>query len=216
MSIPVHITNLKQRKDRRLSILREFRGKNLFDITIHEPIAHSMGSYSLWLTFRKIVSMCKKKKHPFFIFCEDDHIFTNHFSESKLLESIQTAQQFNADILLGGVSWFDLPIQCTSNLFYIDQFNGMQFSIIFKSLYDTILNYEYTEQTITDICLSNLSSNIFVMWPFISVQKEFGYSDVTSFNNTPNYVGKLFEKTSKELSVLNKVKNYYDQPYEIQ
>ena len=54
------------------------------------------------------------------------------------------------------------------------------------------------------------------MWPFISVQKEFGYSDVTFFNNTPNYVGKLFEKTSKELSVLNKVKKYYDQPYEIQ
>ena len=57
-----------------------------------------------------------------------------------------------------------------------------------------VLN-KYTEQTITDICLSNLSSNIFVMWPFISVQKEFGYSDVTFFNNTPNYVGKLFEKT---------------------
>ena len=86
----------------------------------------------------------------------------------------------------------------------------MQFSLIFQSFYDTILAYEDSEETVTDICLSNLSANIFVMWPFLSIQKEFGYSDVTSFNNTPNYVNGLFQKTSKELFILDKVKKYYD------
>ena len=210
MNIPVHIVNLITRNDRRESILNEFRTKTIFSPTIHEPISHPIGSYSLWKTFRHIVSMCKDAQVPYFIFCEDDHVFTKHFSEEKLIANIRMAQNYHADILLGGVSWFDLPIQCEHNLFYVDQFNGMQFSLIFQSFYDTILAYEDSEETVTDICLSNLSANIFVMWPFLSIQKEFGYSDVTSFNNTPNYVNGLFQKTSKELFILDKVKKYYD------
>ena len=210
MNIPVHIVNLKARSDRRMSILKEFCTKNLFDITIHEPISHPIGSYSLWKTFRNIVSVCKNEQNPYFIFCEDDHVFTKDFSESTLISNIQTAQRYHADILLGGVSWFDLPIQCEYNLFYVDEFNGMQFSVIFESFYDTILTYEDSEDTVTDICISNISANIFVMWPFLSIQKEFGYSDVTSFNNTPNYVECLFKKTFKEFSILDKVKRYYN------
>ncbi len=209
MSIPVYIVNLKKRADRRKSVVDEFEGKKQFDITICEPLPHPIGSYSLWKTFRDIVSKCKQKGYQYFIFCEDDHIFTEYYSESILIENIQTAIRYHADILLGGVSWFDLPIQCEYNLFYVDQFNGMQFSVIFSSLYDKILDYRDTEDTIVDLCISNLSSNIFVMWPFLSIQKEFGYSDVTSFNNTPNYVNHLFEKTAKELNILNKVQKFY-------
>lgn len=210
MNIPLHIVNLKQRNDRRVSILREFENKKLFKLTIHEPISHPIGSYSLWQTFREIVNESKRRNDEYFIFCEDDHVFTKHYSESVLIDNIQTAQKFHADILLGGVSWFDLPMQCAPNLFFIDQFNGMQFSVIFKSFYNTILNFKSTESTVTDICISGISANIFVMWPFLSVQKEFGYSDVTSFNNVPNYVSGLFKKTAKELEVLDKVRKYYE------
>lgn len=209
MSIPVYIVNLKKRTDRKKSVVDEFYGKNQFDVTICEPLSHPIGSYSLWKTFQDIVLKCKQQEYQYFIFCEDDHIFTEYYSESVLFENIQTAIRYDADILLGGVSWFDLPIQCEQNLFYVDQFNGMQFSVIFSSLYDKILDYRDTVDTIVDLCISNLSSNIFVMWPFLSIQKEFGYSDVTSFNNTPNYVNHLFEKTSKELCILNKVREFY-------
>lgn len=209
MILPVHIINLKQRINRRQSIINEFKGKPFFNITIHEPITHSIGSYSLWLTFRKIVKECKDRKLSYFIFCEDDHVFTKDFPYEALINNIQQAISLKAEILSGGVSWFDLPIKATSNLFYIDQFNGMQFTVIFESVYDKILDHDYTEETVTDICLSNICSNIFVMWPFLSVQKEFGYSDVTSFNNVPKYVEGLFEKTIKEFRVLEKVENYY-------
>lgn len=178
MILPVHIINLKQRINRRQSIINQFKGKPFFNITIHEPITHSIGSYSLWLTFRKIVKECKDRELSYFIFCEDDHVFTKDFSYEALINNIQQAISLKAEILSGGVSWFDLSIKATSNLFYIDQFNGMQFTVIFESAYDNILDHDYTEETVTDICLSNICSNIFVMWPFLSVQKEFGYSDV--------------------------------------
>ena len=47
------------------------------------------------------------------------------------------------------------------------------------------------------------------MYPFISRQREFSYSDVTTTNNQKGYVDKLFRHTSKSLNILNKVKLFY-------
>ena len=210
MRIPVHIINRYSRSERRASILKEFADKPLFDLTIHEPIYHPIGSYSHWKTFRQIIMDCKNEKVTYFVFCEDDHTFTEHFSESTIIPYIQTADRYHADILLGGVSWFDFPIQCTENLFYVEQFNGMQFSVIFSSAFDKILAHADSEEIVTDICLSHILNNIFVIWTFISIQKEFGYSDITSSNSIPNRVSYLFQKASRELSILNKVNFFYN------
>ncbi len=47
------------------------------------------------------------------------------------------------------------------------------------------------------------------MYPFISTQKEFGYSDVTNENDKTNRIEKLFDETQQKLEILNKVRNYY-------
>lgn len=133
------------------------------------------------------------------------------FSYEALINNIQQAISLKAEILSGGVSWFDLPIKATSNLFYIDQFNGMQFTVIFESVYEKILDHDYTEETVTDICLSNICSNIFVMWPFLSVQKEFGYSDVTENNSQTGMLKSLFENTYKRFERYNAIKQRLNQ-----
>ena len=50
---------------------------------------------------------------------------------------------------------------------------------------------------------------MFVMYPFISRQREFGYSDITETNNHEGYINELFRSTSKMLDSLNKVKLFY-------
>ena len=107
------------------------------------------------------------------------------------------------------MSWLHDAIQCTEHLFWIKAFNGLQFTVIYKRFYKKILESNLDEGYVTDFYLSTFSDNKFVMYPFISRQREFGYSDVTTTNNQKGYVDKLFRHTSKSLNILNKVKLFY-------
>lgn len=210
MKLKTYILNLPKRQDRRKSIEKGFYGKDLFDTEILCPIIHVVPRISHWLSFQQSVVKAKEQQLPCFLFCEDDHIFTQAFDESKLVELIDEVDAMEADLLLGGISWMESPLQITNQLFWVDKFNGIQFAVIFSRFYDRILDYDMQKDDIvTEIVLSNLSDRIFVCYPFISVQKEFGYSDVTIKNNQDGYVTDLFKNTRKKLDIQNKVRQYY-------
>lgn len=209
--ISVFAPNLEKRADRRRALQAQFAGKKEFQLNIVPAITHPhRGAWGLWQTFIKIIVQQKALQRPFFIFCEDDHTFTEHYSYERLRSAISKAEALEADVLSGGVSWFRDAIQCDSNLFWIDRFNGMQFTVIFSRFYDRILEANQAEGYVTDIRLSELSDRIFMMFPFISVQSEFGYSDVTFSNNKEGYVNSLFERSALQFSVMDKVKQRYE------
>lgn len=210
-TIPVYIPNLEFRKDRRESVVAQFSGREEFEVHIVPAIKHSNGAWGLWQTFYQIVSLATEKKYPFFIFCEDDHIFSDNYDTEFLKESIKEADSLGADLLSGGMSWIDCPVQVTERLFWVKAFNGMQFTIIFKRFYHTILTFSNKKGYITDSFLSGLSDNIFVLYPYISTQADFGYSDVTSKNNIRGRVPSLFKNTLLQLEKLNKVRLFYQQ-----
>lgn len=207
--IPVYVPNLKERTERKDSILNQFKMKPEFVLTIVPAIKNKIGAWRLWQTFIKIVEEEDRKKSDFFIFCEDDHVLLKNYSNQYLLENIIAANERNADLLCGGVSWLHDAIQCTEHLFWIKAFNGLQFTVIYKRFYKKILESNLDEGYVTDFYLSTFSDNKFVMYPFISRQREFSYSDVTTTTNQKGYVDKLFRHTSKSLNILNKVKLFY-------
>lgn len=209
--ISVYIPNLPQRMERKKSITEQFEGKDLFDVNVVYPIPDKVASNSLWRTFFGVVEKESENGSDFFIFCEDDHVFTDEYTDAFLLDRIKEADEIEADVLSGGVSWMRDALQVRDHLFWMERFNGMQFTVIYKRFYDKILatQYDETQKYVTDVFLSTLSDSIFVMFPYISVQKEFGYSDVTKKNNKEGYVESLFEKTEKTLTILNKVRNHY-------
>ena len=214
-NISVYIPNLPQRTERRASIVEQFDRKDLFKINLVCPVFDETASNSLWRTFYNIVQKEKDSGSDFFIFCEDDHVFTDEYSEAFLLDRIREADEMGTDLLSGGVSWMRDSLQVREHLFWMERFNGMQFTIVFKRFYDRILAIDYDENKkyVTDAFLSTLSDSIFVMHPYISVQKEFGYSDVTEKNNEKGYVQSLFEKTDKTLCILKKVRNHYGKSF---
>lgn len=207
MKIKTFAINVPKRKDRYKHIVSVFSKYNFFDFQVVKCVPHERGNVSLWLTIRQIIE--KNKNEPYIIICEDDHYFTADFSEEKLLEYIEKAQNLGADILSGGVSWFDIAVQVNTDFFWLKTFNGMQFTVIFQKFFNTILNTDFNEKDSADFKISTLSENIFAVVPFISKQKEFGYSDVTFLNNKKGKVEKLFKKTSKRLNLLKKVKTFY-------
>lgn len=206
--IKIYVPNLSNRGDRYKHIVSEIP-KDFFDLKIINPIKHSLGNVSLWHTIQYIIREKVHINNDFFIFCEDDHLFTEIYSLEYLQESIKEAQDLNADILSGGVSWFQTGIQISKNLFWVERFSGLQFTVVFKKFYSKILSADFNETDAADFKISDLSDRKFVMYPFISIQKEFGYSDVTERNNEEGRVERLFDETSERLQLLKNVRNFY-------
>lgn len=207
--ISVHAVNLPHRIDRKIHIQEQFAEKKEFHLNIVPAIEHQCSAYSLWITLRQIVQLELLKGSEYFIFCEDDHTFTDDYSPELLYDCILQAQLYNADILSGGVSYFYNGVQVKSHLYWVDKFNGMQFTVIFHKFYKTLLDADFGQSPVIDINISNITENIFMVYPYISIQKEFGYSDVTYGNSKNGYVSSIFEASRLRFDTMTKVRLFY-------
>lgn len=209
MIIPIFCVNLESRIDRKKHINNQFEYRREFKLEIVKPIPNPSGNLSLWLTLNHIVKNKISHAADFFIFCEDDHQFTENYDFEQLFYLIRKASMSNIELISGGVSWFKTAIQISEDLFWIEAFSGLQFTVIFKSLYPVIVNADFSKLDQADFKLSGLTNSKVVIHPFISVQKEFGYSDITSNNNEVGRVDRLFNESSERLDLLKKMKSFY-------
>jgi len=123
-----------------MHIIQEFSERPEFDVTIVNAIKDKVGSWGLWLTIKNVVKEAIEKNYDYIIICEDDHMFTKDYDKISLSNLIESLQMNKADILLGGVSWFDTALPISKNLFWVKKFHGLQFTVVFKSFYENMLN----------------------------------------------------------------------------
>jgi len=206
----VYVANLSARKERKENIYKEFKDRNEFYLHVVSAFEDPIGAIGLWKTIQHIFKEWVNKEESFIILCEDDHQFTQKYDCHFLIERIKEAQEKNADVLLGGVSWFKDAIQVSENLFWVEKFSGLQFTIIFKKFYEKILSARFSETDVADHKISSLSDKKFIIFPFISTQKEFGYSDVTKRNNEAGFVERICLESSERLQLLIKVNTFYN------
>lgn len=207
--IPVYIINLPQREDRRISIVNEFADKTVFNATIVSPLPHEIPSTSLWITIKHILHDLVSTDADYIIICEDDHIFTPAYSPEFLLYNIHAAQKRNADILVGGVGDLNVAVPVSHSLLWLETFSGLQFTVIYRPFFEKILQVEFDDCDVADLKICALSDQKFIIYPTISTQKDFGYSDVTSKNNEAGRVDAYFLKTNEKLKALNEIYLYY-------
>lgn len=207
--IHVYAVNLAARTERRDSIISEFEGREEFELHIVPAIEHRNGPYGLWQTFYGIVEEQERQGSDFFIFCEDDHAFTEAYSKDLFFQHIQLAQSLDADLLSGGMSVCRNPVEVAPGMFWVSWFNGMQFTVMFRRCYSKILAAKTSEGYAVDIQLSYLAKRKYVMAPYISVQREFGYSDATAINEEEGRITRFFQKNEILLAKLHKVRNHY-------
>lgn len=201
--------NLQRRTDRKHHIVKQFKEKRGFDLAVVNAIEDKIGAIGLWKTIRKIIKDVQEKEYPFILICEDDHLFTDSFDYDRLIYSIDQAKLLEADLLLGGLSNFDDGIPLSNGMFWVSAFTGFHFVIVFEKFYSQILSLQLYPHENIDIKMGALSTNIFCMYPFISIQKEFGYSDVTSRNGTRGVVSKYFENVEKRMDILIYLKKHF-------
>lgn len=205
----IFIINLDRRVDRKIHSLEQFSGKDEFDVSFVSAIEHLSGALGLWETIRYIIENMVSNQDQFIILCEDDHEFTNFYNKEDLCRGIIAAKEKKADILLGGVSWFQTAIQISPQLFWTESFTGLQFTVIFRKFFDVILTSDFDDQDAADRKISSLTDDKFLFYPFLSIQREFGYSDVTFRNNSLGRVNSLFASSSEKLGQLRRVTEYY-------
>jgi len=206
---PAYVINLKRRTDRREYIIKEFNHRPEFNVQVIDACEHPIGSIGLWNSITKIISIANDVNEELVIIVEDDHQFTAAYSTSKLLAAIEEAKQINADLVSGGVSWFTGTIPCTKHLYWIEYFSGTQFLIIFRQFYKTLLDAVFNEGDDADYKICSLTNRRFFICPFISVQKDFGYSDATEKNDVTGRVESLFHYSSNGAQLLSNVVEFY-------
>ncbi|MBZ4190589.1 hypothetical protein [Niabella beijingensis] len=207
--IRTYILNLEKRTDRQAHVLNEFNGRDEFNIELVRPVKHDIAAVSLWNTIKYILRELVDSAEEHILLCEDDHQFTKNYSKERLFEAIAEAKSLNADILSGGVSWWEDAVPISNKLFWVKKFSGLQFTIIFKKFFSKILFAEFGNMNAADYKISGLSNKSFFCHPFISTQKEFGYSDVTTKNNGSERVEKLFAMTEQRCNHLTFFSVFY-------
>lgn len=204
--LPVYVINLKNRTERRKHIEEQFHGKSEFGLTWIEAIEHSIGAVGLWQSMVKTVQTATERDDDIIIICEDDHSFTPAYSKEYLLANIIGANEQGSELLSGGIGGFGAAVPVAGNRYWVDWFWSTQFIVVFKPLFKKILDYDFKDTDTADGVLSAISKDRMVMYPFISIQKDFGYSDVTRSNNDViGLVDNLFRQSDHRLRTIHHV-----------
>lgn len=204
--LSTYIINLPQRTDRLTHIENQFKGRDEFSVSIIEACEHENGAIGVWNSIHKIIEIGISNEEDWILICEDDHQFTKDYNRDFLFKNIQDAEEKGAELISGGIGGLSYALPISKNLFWIDHFISAQFIIIHKDFFHAIKNEPFTEYDTADGKFSTMTIHKMVIFPFISTQKEFGYSDITKTENRES-CEKIFVNTALFLDKIQKV--YY-------
>lgn len=203
--IPTYIINLEKRKDRRFYIEQEFLDRTEFNPTIVKAVEDKIPAVGLYKTVKQILQRAKNDSLSYVLICEDDHQFTSSYNKDSFTQAINDLNKEGIDVYLGGVSWFDYAITKKGKFYWVNSFTGTQFMVIYSRIYDTLLKADFHVHTTIDRWIAQLSDKVYVSVPMLSIQKDFGYSDVTEKNNVLGNVEQLFTNTINRWQSLNQI-----------
>ncbi len=207
-TIPTYIINLPERIDRLKHILNEYKDRPEFDVTVIEACRHEVGAVGLWNSILKVIDIATERNEDVIIICEDDHEFTKHYTKDYLFENFKEAFEKGVEIFLGGIGGCTYAVPVSKNRFWIERFICTQFTILHKDFLPIIKNDLFKIDDATDEKFSSLTINKMVIFPFISTQKEFGYSDISKDSNRQP-VNTIFEFSSTFLEKIQQVYSFY-------
>ena len=208
---------MKERVERKQHIIKEFDNKEEFELNLGEASVHPIGAVGLWNSMIKIIKMAKEKGDDIIVICEDDHYFTENYSPKLLFKEVTEAYIQGAEVLSGGIGGFGQAIPAGYHRYKVDWFWCTQFIVVYNRFFDKMLDYSFQDTDTADGVISKLATNKMVIYPFISEQKDFGYSDVTQSNmEQQGKIREHFAKANKRMEFVsqsniqsNIPKNYF-------
>lgn len=208
--LPTYVIHNPKRLERKIHIEHQFADKSEFDVQIIEAVIENNGAVGLWKSICKIIKIAQAAHEDCIVICEDDHTFTSAYNKAFFLAQLIEASRHHVELLIGGIGGFGQAVQLADYRFWIDWFYSTQFLVVFEPLFDKILEADFTATDTADGMLSTLTVEKQVIVPFLSVQTDFGYSDVTQANHVQRkLVEELFTYTEARLSYLKYIRHKY-------
>lgn len=209
--IPVYAINLKSRPDRRKHIEEQFKGRAELDLHIIEAVKDTNGRVGLWKSMVKVIKKAIANNDDIIIICEDDHAFTEAYTKEYLMANIIGAEEQQAELLSGGIGGFGHAVPVAGNRYWIDWFWCTQFIVLFKPLFKKILAYQFRNNDTADGVLSALATSKMTLYPFLSIQTDFGYSDVTVSNDRcKGLISRHFQETDRRLRMIHCISHHFN------
>ena len=203
LSISTYIINQPDSIERRDHIVGQFKEKPEFDISIIDACSHENEAFGQWLTIRKVIELAISKDDHVIIICEGDHEFTSSYSKIFLFQNIIQAQKQRCDYFSGGTAGFNFAVPISENRFWTNHCTSTQFIVLYRSLFKKILNEPFDESIIAGLKLSQLAANKMILFPFISIQKDFGHSNSIAPNaEQMSVVQTWFAQSSERLRIM--------------
>ena len=162
--IPVYAFSKKGQKH----LLKEFKGKPEFKVRTIEDSSSEKKSLESWNCIVQAIKIAIENKDEVIILCKEGHYFTKNYSPTLLLKEIQEAYIQGAEILLGGIEDLGQAIPVGYHRYWIDHFKCSHFIVIYSSLFEKILSFQFEEDNRIDDVFSLLSPHKMVIYPFIS------------------------------------------------
>lgn len=210
LSLTTYVINLIEREDRLSSILAQFANRPEFNLKIRRTHRHQIGAVGLWENILWCIADALSNDEDVIVICEDDHTFTKSYTSKFFFDRIFEAYDLGCDILSGGIGGFNYAVPVSEDLLWIDYFWCTQFIVIYKPFFQRILDAPYDDTVTADHLLSVISTNKMVIHPFVSVQYNFGYSDVTKqSDDNPDNINEYFRVTESRISVYNQIFRKY-------
>ncbi len=194
-------------------INEQFNSKTEFEVHLSYLNTSNRDYYS-YGEFQKLVSIVKAAKSnddQIIIIARSSHTFTKNYSFSTLLKQIHLANQFGAKILYGSASGHQDAIYIKNNLFFINEVGKTSFFILYRDSFDLILNFSYHTDSFSNIdkTLTNLTSNKFLLYPFISDSEDFVQSK--EYLETHHKLKEIKDRTTtyrKKISFVSKNESF--------
>ncbi|MBS0030350.1 hypothetical protein ACTJJ0_26035 [Chitinophaga sp. 22321] len=208
--LPTYVINLETRTDRYQHIREQFHGKEEFDLCITAACTGENSRVGLWNSIVQVIKLAEQQDDEVILLCEDDHTFTSFYNRDFLFKNILEAAGQGAEILSGGIGGFNHAVPLTGNRYWVDSFWCSQFLVLYKPIFKKILDADFQSHDTADGILSEITSHKMVLYPFVSVQTDFGYSDVTDKNNNKRgLIDEYFSTTSARLEKYQHIYNQY-------
>ena len=165
-----------------------------------KAVKHEVTSFGLWLSIRKVIEMAVENEDDVIIISTTDHEFTGHYSRDLLIQNIIESNEQQVDYLSGGTDNFRVALPVDRNRFWINPSPCTQFIVVYKRFFEKVLNEPFDESVIAGDLLSEMTSNKMVLFPFISVKKDLGYSDRR--NNRTAFFSNQFAESMRRLGAI--------------
>jgi hypothetical protein len=166
--IPVYVITTSNT----VAVERQFYGKNEFKVVSVDQDNGQPGSMDQWPTIKKIAGKALEDDEDIIVVCDENHVFSDHYSLDFLLTNILAAHQYGADYLSCGKGRFDKAVPVTKCLYWINQCLSTQFLVIYKKFFQRILDESIQEGIPASVILSDMTSNKMLLFPFISAKTD--------------------------------------------